>query len=141
MSYRKQQVESTLRRALSHVLSVQMSDPRIRGMVSVTSVDVSPDLHTARVGVSVLPETYQKRTIQGLRHAGRHIHAQVCKQVRMRTVPQFVFHPDDSIKKQAQVFAAINQGLEQDQHDRTAPDEQRTVENQPQPRPTQGQPK
>ena len=106
MSHRKQQVESTLKRVISSVLSRQIADPRISGMVTVTNVDVSPDMHHARVMVSVIPEKFQSRTVHGLRSAAGHIHGLVRKAVRMRTVPQLDFRADESLKKQAEVLAS-----------------------------------
>lgn len=114
MSFRKQQVESLLKRTVSQVLARQISDPRIVGMVSITHVDVSPDLHEALVYVSILPEKYQKRTIAGLRHATGHIYTLVRKAVALKTVPRLDFRLDESIKKEAAIFDAIQRGLAQE---------------------------
>ncbi len=114
MGFRKQQVESTLKRSISTVLTRDISDPRITGMVSVTRVDVSPDLHTALVFVSISPDKYEKRTIQGLRHASGYVYSLVRKSLRMRTVPHLEFRLDETLKKQAAVFEAIQRGLEAD---------------------------
>lgn len=111
MSHRKQQVESALRRAISTVLAQKLSDPRIRGLVSVTGVDVSPDLRNANVLVSVMPEEFEKRTIAGLRHAAIHIHALVCKAVDMRIVPHLEFKLDKTLKREAGVLAAIHRAM------------------------------
>ncbi len=110
MSHRKQQVESLLKRVVSDVLTRKLSDPRVIGLVSVTRVEVSPDLHEATVSVSVLPEKRQRKTLSGLRHAAGHIHSLVCKAVQMRVVPHLAFRLDESIKKQDAVFDAIQQG-------------------------------
>ena len=108
MSHRKSQIESTLQRAISQMLSRRLSDPRIVGMVSVTRVEVTPDRHEAHVFVSVMPEKYQNKTVAGLRHATKHIHSLLCKAVQMRAVPHLVFQLDPSLKKQAAVFDAIS---------------------------------
>lgn len=109
MSYRKQQVESTLLRSISGVLARQLSDPRIVGLISVTRVDVSADLRHATVYVSVLPENASSRAIHGLRHAAGYIHSLVCKAVAMKTVPHLDFRLDASLKKQAGVLRALRE--------------------------------
>ncbi len=114
MSYRRQQVESTLMRVISRVLARRLSDPRIMGMVSITHVDVSPDWHCAQVYVSVLPDKYQQKSLHGLRHAAGHIHRLVCKEMAMRVVPRLEFRVDDSLKKQARVLDDIRKGIDQD---------------------------
>ncbi|MFP4145617.1 MAG: 30S ribosome-binding factor RbfA [Phycisphaeraceae bacterium] len=112
MSHRIEQVESVLQRAISQVLQRKLSDPRIRGMVSVTRVKVSPDLHEAQVFVSVLPEQYEKTTLSGLRSAASHIHSLLRKQVALRSVPRLDFRLDESLKRQAELHEAINRGID-----------------------------
>jgi ribosome-binding factor A len=113
MSHRRQQLESTLKRAIAKVLSTGLADPRISGLISVTSVEVSPDLRNATVKVSILPETKQRTTFHGLRHAARHIQSLVGKELRTRTLPHLDFQLDESLKKQAQVLGAIREAMEQ----------------------------
>jgi ribosome-binding factor A len=109
MSHRRQQLESSLQRAVAKVLSTGLADPRISGLISVTAVSVSPDLHNATIHVSILPEDRQRATISGLRHAAGHIQSLVGKEMRTRTLPQLAFVLDDSLKKQAQILTAIRQ--------------------------------
>lgn len=108
MTHRIEQIESTLRKALAQVLQRRISDPRIRGLVSITGVDVSPDMKQATVAVSVLPEEYAKRTLAGLRAADRHIGSEVKKLVALRVVPHLRFELDTSLKKAEQVYEAID---------------------------------
>lgn len=129
MTHRIEQVESTLRKALAQVLQRKISDPRIRGMVSIMQVDVTTDMKLAKVAVSVLPAEYAKRTLAGLRAADRHIQSEVKKLVALRVVPHLKFELDDSLKQANQVFQAIDeakareeneQDAEQDPEDETA---------------------
>ncbi|MFK7789661.1 MAG: 30S ribosome-binding factor RbfA [Phycisphaeraceae bacterium] len=108
MTHRIEQVESTLRKALAQVLQRRISDPRIRGMVSITEIDLTTDMKQAKVLVSVLPEEYAKRTLAGLKAANRHIHSEVKKLVAIRIVPHLRFELDDSLKQADQVFQAID---------------------------------
>ena len=117
MTKRIEQIESTLRKALAQVLQRNISDPRIRGMVSITQVDVGQDMKLAKVMVSVLPEEYAKRTLAGLKAANRHIHSELKKLVAMRVVPHLRFELDDSLKQADQVFQAIDQAKARERHD------------------------
>lgn len=112
MSHRTEQIESTLLRAIAQALQRRVADPRIRGMVSVTRVKVSPDLHDAQVYISVLPDQYQNTTLQGLRHASRHVQSLVREQVAMRSVPELDFRLDEGLKKQEKIYEAIHRGME-----------------------------
>lgn len=103
----KEQTASALRRAVQEVLARGLNDPRVRGLISVTSVKVSDDGATATVNVSIMPAEHEKLTMQGLRAAAGHIRSQISKSVRMRRMPKIVFEPDESIKREAAVLAAI----------------------------------
>jgi len=114
MPHRKEQLESTLQRLISQVISRRIADPRIRGMVSVTSVEVSSDYHHASVHVSVMPESYEKTTLAGLQSAARHIGIEARKGVDVRIMPHLTFKIDRSLKRQAEIEAAIARGRSRD---------------------------
>jgi ribosome-binding factor A len=112
MSQRQEQIESVLMRQIGGVLSRGLADPRIAGMVSVTRVSVSPDLRHADVFVSVMPGRYEKRTIAGLHSAAGRIAADVRKTIAARVMPRLRFKIDPTLKKQAEVFQAIREGMD-----------------------------
>lgn len=122
MSHRIAQVESTLKRAISEVLQRRISDPRIEGLISITRIQISPDLHDAYVYVSILPQEKQKKVIAGLRHATRHIQSLVRKAVAMRTVPHLEFRLDETLKREADVLGAIHRAAERTGITETADD-------------------
>ncbi len=122
MSHRIAQIESTLTRAVAQVLQRQIADPRIEGMVSITRVKVTEDLATAFVYVSVLPEQHQRKTLYGLKHAARHIEGLARKLVALRQVPHLEFRLDESLKKQAQVYAAIDEAMQRTEPETEKPD-------------------
>lgn len=124
MTHRIEQVESTLRKALAQVLQRSISDPRIRGMVSILNVDVSQDMKQAKVFVSVLPEEYEKRTLAGLKAANRHIQSEVKKLVALRIVPHLQFELDDSLKQAEQVYRAIDEAKAREEDELAADQEQ-----------------
>lgn len=107
MSHRVEKVASTLLYAIQQVLARGLHDPRVSGLITVLSVDVTPDLKNATVRVSVLPEEKQQSVYYGLRDASRHIRHEVSEIVNMRSVPHFTFKVDSTLKKEAQTLAAI----------------------------------
>ncbi len=87
------------------------ADPRIRGLVSVTAVEVTPDLRSAIVRVSVMPAQYEKRTLAGLRSVCGILRREVRDQTSLRKVPELEFRIDDSLKHAASLDDAIREGL------------------------------
>lgn len=111
MSSHIEQVASLLKRSIQEVITRGLSDPRVRGLISVTEVKVSPDHANASVHVSILPEQHGALSLKGLEHAASHIRSEVSALVAMRRVPKLTFQLDDSLKKQAAVYAAINKAV------------------------------
>lgn len=111
MTKRVQQVESTLRRAIAEVLTREISDPRIEGLISITRVKVTPDLRQADVFFSVLPESKERKVLGGLKHASSHIRRLVGKKIESRTLPHLNFRLDEDLRKEMGVYGAIQDAL------------------------------
>jgi ribosome-binding factor A len=107
MSLRTDKLASVIRHAVNDVIARGLGDPRIRGLVSVTKVDVAPDLSEAKVHVSVLPQQHEELTMHGLHDAAGHIQREIGPAVAARRLPRLRFVKDDSLKKQAMLDAAI----------------------------------
>jgi ribosome-binding factor A len=120
----RDQISSVLQRAVQEVISRGLNDPRVRGLISVTSVTISEDRREATVRVSVLPAEHAELTMHGLRHATPHVQSKVANTVRARRVPTLHFRLDESLKKQADVLAAIRRN--ESQEDTPAPEDPTT---------------
>ena len=107
MSRRTQQVAGELRQAVQEVLARGLSDPRVRGLVTITEVTLSNDLTQATLMVSVLPEEHEELTLHGLTAASRFIRREAAERLAMHRLPQLAFKIDRRLKRQAGVLDAI----------------------------------
>lgn len=99
MSRRTEKVNEVLREELSELLRGELRDPRITGMVSVTHVDVSPDLRRATAFVSVLgTEDERVETVAGLNHARPFLRRELSRRLTLRTTPDVEFVLDNSME-------------------------------------------
>ncbi len=126
---RVQQVQATLLRALQEEIGRGLHDPRAGGLITVTGVDVSPDLKNATVWVSVLPDEKQNLTMHALRAAARHLRRRIGDKVAMHEVPELTFKTDESIKKQADILSAFAK-IRQERGEQPAADEGRGEEGE-----------
>ena len=110
--HRKEQIESTLQRTIGRMLTRGLADPRVRGLISITRVTISPDLREAFVYVSVLPDETSKRVLAGLQHAAGHIQGVLFRELSMKAVPRLDFRIDETLKKQADVLQDIADAVE-----------------------------
>ena len=110
-SRRLEKISKLIRTAVSEVIQQDMSDPRIRGLVSVTRVEAAADLRSAKVYLSILgvTEKEQELTLKGIRHAGGFIQGQLARSLATRTCPTLQFYLDDSLKKGFEITHLLDQ--------------------------------
>ena len=108
MSGKHAQLASTLHRELQAAMARGLNDPRVRGLVTLTRVEVSDDRKVATAFVTVLPPEAEDLTLHGLKAAARHLRRQAGDRIRTRDLPDLVFKPDRAAKRQAEVLDALS---------------------------------
>ncbi|HET9328137.1 MAG TPA: 30S ribosome-binding factor RbfA [Candidatus Eisenbacteria bacterium] len=104
MRVRPERVAERIKREAADILENQVRDPRVSGMVSVTDVEVTPDLSYARIYVSVLASsTPVEDVLRALQTAAPFVRRQLAPRLELREVPQIRFLHDDSIERGARV--------------------------------------
>ncbi len=104
MRIRPERVGHLMQREIADILAHRLRDPRLGAMVSVTDVEVTPDLSFARVYVSVLPQgADRERALAGLQHAAGFVRRELAPRLGLREVPEIRFLLDDSIERGARV--------------------------------------
>ena len=75
----------------------EMKDPRVAGgLLTVTRLDVTPDLDVAKVYISVMGrEGGSKPVVAALNKASGHVRTEVSRRMHIRKAPRFVFVADD----------------------------------------------
>ena len=101
-------INEVLREVVGSVISTDLSDPRI-GFVTVTSVETSPDLRSAKVYVSVLgSEDEREATLEGLRSSHGVIQSRIAAETRMKRTPTLSFHYDDTVEKGVRISRLLD---------------------------------
>lgn len=111
---RQERIEELIRQEVCEILRAKVNDPRV-GFVSVTGVDISPDLENAYIYVSILGDEKQKQeAIKGLYSATKFIRGELGKRLELRLTPNIRFFRDDSLERGSRVLSLINK-LEKDE--------------------------
>jgi len=98
-SRRSQKAAQAVREVVGTSILRDLKDPRIEN-VTVTHVEVAPDMRTARVYVSVMgDESQQKLCLHGLQHAAGFLQSKVAKRIDTRYTPVLKFVLDHGVKK------------------------------------------
>jgi ribosome-binding factor A len=101
-------VNEAVRQVLSEAVG-ELKDPRI-GFVTVTGVETSPDLRSARVYVSVFgSEQARAESLAGLEAAHGVLQARLGRELRMKRTPQLAFEYDPSVERGVRMTQLIDE--------------------------------
>ena len=100
---RMSKVDEEIKRELSVIISQDLKNPNITGLISVTKVKTSPDLKSAKVYVSILNSKSKKNTMQGLKNASGFIRSELARRIVLRYTPELIFDIDDSMEYGAKI--------------------------------------
>jgi ribosome-binding factor A len=116
LSERTRKIESQLREITGEQVS-SLSDPRIKGLVTITDVRVSPDLGNATVFYSLLAGEDADAAREGLSSAAGRIQAAVGAQMRLKRTPRLRFEPDPVLENAMSIEAALREVRENEDRD------------------------
>ena len=96
---RMRRVNEAIREILADAIATELKDPRI-GFVTVTEVDTSPDLRSARVYVSVLGSPDERESsLAGLRSSHGVLQGKIASAMRLKRTPTLTFEYDESTER------------------------------------------
>ena len=108
MTKRTERLNSLLKEVISEVIRSDVRDPHVAEFTTVTEVDISKDLHHAKVYISVIgTDQERKETVDALEGAAGFIGIQASKKVTMRHFPTLTFRLDTSVDKQMKIDALL----------------------------------
>ena len=99
-SIKNTRINAEVQRELSEIIRTEVKDPRLAAaMVSVVSVEVTPDLKYCKVYISVLgSDEAAKAVVEGLHSAVGYIRKELARRVNLRNTPEIKFILDQSIE-------------------------------------------
>ena len=104
---RLERVNQLIKEEISLILQQELKDPRL-GFVTVTEVDVTPDLRHAKVYVSVLgPEEQWASSLRALQSAKGFVWSWLRRNLDLRVTPEIVFRPDRSMEHAAHIQSLL----------------------------------
>jgi ribosome-binding factor A len=110
-SRRSQRVADLIRAELASLLLLEAHDPDVK-MVTITDVEVSPDLRSARVYFTAHgDEAALDRAGAGLARASGYLRREVGRRCALRYAPELFFHPDTSYERGARIEEILSDVL------------------------------
>jgi len=110
MNRRILRLNSLLKEVLSEVIARDVKNPKLTSLITVTQVEISPDLQHAKVFISVIgPQKEKEETIEALQTAAGFIATTASKKVVMRYFPALTFKLDTTVEKQEKIDSILKE--------------------------------
>ncbi len=121
MTHRVARAGVTIQRELGPLILTHLKDPRLPSIVSVTHVDLAPDLSTARVYISTPGDSaVREQAVEALQSASGRLGKELQSRIRIRRMPKLLFASDDTLERGEDMSAKIDEALEADRKLRTS---------------------
>ena len=95
-SVRIERINAELQKAISNIISNDIRDPQIDAIISVSSVETTPDLSYARVFITSIGVTPTQEVLNRIKGAAGFIRGKLSKAVKLRITPRLEFMLDSS---------------------------------------------
>src|SRR5215475_12516927 len=100
-----------IREVVSMAILTDLRDPRIEG-VTVTYVEVSPDMRQAKVHVSIMgSDAQQKLCLHGLQNSAGYLQSKISDRIDTRYTPRLQFMLDEGVKKSLAISQMLHELL------------------------------
>ena len=96
---RMQRIDHEIQRVLGKLIAQDLKDPRL-GFTTVTRVEITQDLHHAKVFVSIIGDRHvAAQSMEALEHASRFLRGELGREIKLRHTPELVFVEDRSTER------------------------------------------
>ncbi|MCQ9206742.1 MAG: 30S ribosome-binding factor RbfA [Omnitrophica bacterium] len=109
MSRRSEKIAESIRRLASEIIQNKLRDPRIKGFITITRVEVTPDLRLAKIYYSVLgDENRRKRVAYGLKSARSFMRGYIADELKMRYATDIMFKFDSTLEHKERISEILD---------------------------------
>ncbi|QCI20511.1 30S ribosome-binding factor RbfA [Buchnera aphidicola (Brachycaudus cardui)] len=108
---RSVRIAQELQKKIAIIIQYSLQDPRIKGIITVSAVQVSKDLSHAQVFISFLSSQDSlkiKKYLMILNQASGYIRKLLCNKIRLRIMPNIIFYHDNSLLKGNYISTILN---------------------------------
>lgn len=110
MTRRTDRVNELLRKEISQIISRDMNDPRVTGLLTISQVNTSTDLRQARVSISVMGGSQQKeKALEALKSAAGFIRHRLGGKLSLKRIPELAFLLDASMEQANDLVRLLDQ--------------------------------
>lgn len=102
-SVRVERINSEIQKAISHIIDNDIRDPQIDAIISVCSVETTPDLSYCRVYITSIGTTPLDEVVNRIKGAAGFIRGRLSKMIKLRITPRLEFVKDSSLEYSSKI--------------------------------------
>lgn len=124
---RMDRVNSSIKHEVSRIITEDLRDRELTGLITVTKVDTTPDFNISKVYVTMIGSKNDKANMRTLKKASGFVRTQIAHNLNFKKTPQIVFAFDDSIEygyKMDKLLDQISKELEISEEKRNKEDKE-----------------
>ena len=106
-SNRMNKIDEELKKEISSIISLELKNPHLTGLISVSKVKTTPDLRFARVYVTMINEKSKKENLTILKQSSGYIRSAIAKKINLRYTPELIFEFDESLEYGSRIDAIL----------------------------------
>ena len=108
MTNRMERVNSSIKRELSNIISRELNNTNITGLITVNKVDTAPDFSNSKVYVSMIAVKNKKEAMLALKKASGFMRTRLAHTLQFRKMPSLIFIYDESVEYGSRINEIIN---------------------------------
>ena len=109
---RSRRIAEQIQRELAELIRLELKDPRLGGLITITEVEVSADQSHAKVFFTLLGDAEKiDETTAGLKRAAGFLRTQLSQRMQLRMVPQLDFKYDTSVERGMKLTRLIDEAV------------------------------
>ncbi len=114
-SRRQEKIKRIVRDSVADIIQNRLNDPRMCGFVTITEIDISPDIRNADIYISVMAETDadRRKTFEAVKHATKHIQMLLSERISLRNALLLRILEDTKSQKTLETLKIIEQASEE----------------------------
>lgn len=108
MTNRMERVNSSIKRELSNIISRELTNTNITGLITVNKVDTAPDFSNSKVYVSMIAVKNKKEAMLALKKAAGFMRTRLAHTLQFRKMPSLIFIYDESVEYGSRINEIIH---------------------------------
>ena len=108
MTNRMERVNSSIKRELSNIISRELTNTNITGLITVNKVDTAPDFSNSKVYVSMIAVKNKKEAMLALKKAAGFMRTRLAHTLPFRKMPSLIFIYDESVEYGSRINEIIH---------------------------------